>query len=60
MEECINNTSKEVLFKIIKYKVHKAAFKSFLEMKESGRKKISQLTYEEFKICDYLTSTQPK
>ena len=29
-------------------------------MKESCRKKMSQLTYEEFKINDYLTSTQFK
>jgi hypothetical protein len=58
MEDFIKNTSKEVFSKIIKHRVYKAAFKSYLEMKESCKKKMSQLTYEEFKIRDYLTSTQ--
>ena len=58
MEDFIKNTSKEVFSKIIKHRVYKAAFKSYLEMKEWCKKKMSQLTYEEFKIRDYLTSTQ--
>ena len=58
MEDCIKNTSKDVFSKNIKYKVYQAAFKSYLELKESCRKKMSNLTYEQFVIQDYLTSTQ--
>ena len=49
-EDCIKNTSKDVFSKNIKLRIYDAAFKSYLDMKESYRKKMNNLIYENFKI----------
>lgn len=58
MEDCIRNTPKDVFSKNIKLKIYDTAFKSYLDMKESCRKKMNNLKYEHFKIQDYLISSQ--
>ena len=58
MEQYIESTSKEIFIQSIKSKVYKAAFQSYLIMKETCKKKITKLTYEHFQIQQYLSSTQ--
>ena len=55
-EDFIRNTSKEEYSKYIKLKVEKATFRKYLQMKESSKTKLKDLTYEKLLMQDYLKS----
>ena len=58
MENYIKCTPKDIFMNNMKCRVHKAAFSSYLKMKETCKKKMNKLNYEEFKIQKYLLSSQ--
>ena len=57
MHSTIESTSKEIFFQSMKNKVHKAVFQSYLNMKEICKKKMSKLSYADFNLQQYLSST---
>ena len=58
MEKYIERTSKDIFIQSMKSRVYKAAFQSYLRMKETCKKKMNKLSYEVFQMQPYLSSTQ--
>ena len=54
VERCIKITSKKLFIKNMKYKVVKASFQCYLDMKQECKKKMNKLNYDEFRIQKYL------
>ena len=57
-EDFIKSTTKNVYKLFIKNKVRKAAFESYLKLKERSKKKLKNLNYKDFGMQPYLNSNK--
>ena len=57
-DDFLKSIPKDIFLKQVKEKVTKAAFKSYLLLKETNKTKMKQLTYDKFQMQEYLTSSE--
>jgi hypothetical protein len=54
-DDFLKSIPKDIFLKQVKEKVTKAAFKSYLLLKETNKTKMKQLTYDKFQMQEYLS-----